>query len=225
MRNSLGVLADRTDAFRNLVRGAVFGIFMMPLGAAAEMATLSSGDLADLEEIDGSGYMEYYQHPDLGSFPFKSIYIEPVANEMPARQIYDQRFRPQQIDDLAEDFHSRLIAAFEATGLLTDTPDEDSLVISTALVFVTELEQESTGSHIQGSTATDRTRGSTIMEMAWRAGPGGQLVAAFRDGRSPRHHAPVGDYDDRFTDSRDVFDNWAMEFASMFGASDNSAIN
>jgi len=225
MTISLEIIAKRAGALRTVLGGAIFGVFMMPLGAAAEMSTLNSGDLAGLEEIEGSGYMEYYEHPDLGSFRFRTIYIEPVTNEMVARQIYDQRFRPQHIDDLAADFHARLLAAFEGTGLLTDTPDENTLVISTALTFVTELEQESTGSHIQGSTLTERTRGSTVMEMAWRAGPGGQLVTAIRDGRAPQNWAPVGDFDDRFTDNRDTFDVWAAEFASMFGAPSTAATN
>lgn len=225
MTISLNFIAERAGALKTIMGGAIFGFFMMPLGAAAEMSTLNSGDLASLEEIEDSGYMEYYEHPDLGSFRFRTIYIEPVANEMSVRQIYDQRFRPQQIDDLAADFHARLMAAFEGTGLLTDTPDENTLVISPSLVFVTELEQESTGSHIQGSTAADRTRGSTIMEMAWRAGPGGQLVTAIRDGRAPHYYAPVGDFDDRFTDSRDTFDVWAAEFAGMFGAPSPTATN
>lgn len=225
MNTSLNYIGERAGALRTILGGAIFGIFMMPLGAAAEMSTLNNDALAGLAEIEDSGYMEYYEHPDLGNFRFRSIYIEPVTNEMPSRQIYDQRFRPQQIDDLAADFHSRLMAAFEGTGLLTDTPDESTLVISTALVFVTELEQESTGSHIQGSTATDRTRGSTIMEMAWRAGPSGPLVTAIRDGRASQNWAPVGDFEDRFTDSRDTFDTWAAEFAAMFGAPSAAATN
>lgn len=225
MNTSLEMIADRASALRTAVGGAIFGFLMMPLGAAAEMSTLSTGDLAGLEDIEGSGYMEYYEHPEMGNFRFRTIYIEPVTNEMPVRQIYDQQFRPRHIDDLAADFHQRLLTAFEGTGLLTDTPDENTLVISTALTFVSELEQESTGSHIQGSSATDRTRGSTVMEMAWRAGPGGTLVAAIRDGRSPQNWAPVGDFDDRFTDSRDAFDLWAAEFSSMFGAPSTAATN
>jgi len=212
-------------AVRSTMMGAALGLFMLPLGATAEMTTVSRGALTDLHEVQDNGYMEFYQHPDLGSFEFKSIYIEPVANEMLVRQIYDQRFRPVQIDALAEDFYNRLQTAFEATGRLTDTPDENTLVISTSLVFVTELIQESTGSHIEGASATDRTRGSTIIEMTWHAGPGGQMVAAIRDGRAPHNYAPVGDFDDRFTDSRDAFDLWAGEFAAMFGASPQVATN
>jgi hypothetical protein len=63
------------------------------------------------------------------------------------------------------------------------------------------------------------------MEMTWRAGPNGPVVAAIRDGRTPYVYAPVTDREDRFTDARDTFDVWAMEFASFFGPVPESEMN
>jgi len=225
MKRPFVFVFGRATALQTVIRGAALGLIFMPLSAAAEMDTVDRSALAGLEEVQNSGYMEFYQHPELGSFQFKSIYIEPVRNEMPVRQIYDLRLRPEYIDALAADLHATMLEAFDATGLLTDEPDEDTLVISPALTFVTEYDEQTTGSHLGGARVQDRIRGNTIMEMTWRAGPGGTMVAAIRDGRTPHIYAPVSDRDDRFTDARDTFGVWATEFASFFGPAPSAEMN
>ncbi len=190
-------------------------LLILPFNAAA-MDTLDRAELSGLERVDDSRYMEFYQHPDMGGFEFKSIYIESAQNDMPLRLIYEQRLRPEYFDNLAADFHARLLTAFGATGLLTDEPDEGSLVISPSLVYATEYDERTTGTHLGGVRSQDRIRGHTIMEMTWRAGPDGIIVAAIRDGRTPHIYAPVTDREDRFTDARDSFDYWALEFSSFF---------
>lgn len=205
--------------------GAFVCAAFLPLSAAANMDTVSNAELSGLQEMPDTGYMEFYQHPDMGSYPFKDIYLEPVANEVPRRIISDFRWRPEHVDELAADFHRRLEAAFESTGRLTDSPGEDTLIIATSLVFVNEYTEQSTGSNLGGARVQDRHRGSTIMEMTWRAGTDGPLVAAIRDGRSPQIYAPVTDRDDEWTDARDTFDVWATEFASFFRPASSAEMN
>lgn len=199
--------------------------FILPTAASADMDTISNGEIAHLSAVENSGYMEFYQHPELGSFEFTSIYIEPVANEMPERQIRDFRFRPEEIDELASEFHDKLRDSFATTGLLTDEPDENTLIISTSLTYVSEYREESTGSRLSSRQASYRDRGDTIMEMTWRAGPGGELVAALRDGRTPQIYAPVADREDKFTDARDMMSVWAIELASFFGGGEDAMTN
>jgi len=225
MIRPLDFLFGQATAIQSIILGAALGLMMMPLGASAEMDTVDRSALAGLEAVENSGYMEFYQHAELGSFQFKSIYIEPVRNEMPDRQVYDLRLRPEYVDELAIDFHATMLEVFDATGLLTDEPSENTLIISPALIFVTEYEEQTTGSHLGGARIQDRIRGNTIMEMTWRAGPDGTMVAALRDGRTPHIYAPVSDREDRFTDARDAFGLWASEFASFFGPEPSSEMN
>jgi len=198
---------------------------MWPLGASAEMQTLRSSDLTGLERVEDTGFLEFYQNPDLGNFGFTSIYIAPAVNAVAPRYIYEQSLRPRHIDELTVDFHARMVAGFEATGLLTDEPDEDSLVITPSLTYVTEYDEWTTGTHLGGQRVQDRLRGRTVMEMTWHAGPGGELVAAFRDGRMPHIYTDVSDREDRFTDARDSFDAWAGQFASFFLPEPQDATN
>jgi len=190
------------------------------------MQTVDSGEISHLERVDDSAYLDFYQHPDPGSFESSSIVIEPVANDIPARLIYQQRLRPEQFDELATDFHARLIAQFEETGLLTGEPNENTLVISPSITYVTEYDEQETGTQLSaGSRWQNRIRGNTIMEMTWRAGQDGTVVTAIRDGRTPFQYSPVTDHDDRFTDARDSFDYWSQMFASFFLPEDQTATN
>ena len=203
----------------------VIGLAIMPLNASAEMRTVSSSEISHLSEIERSGYVEYYEHPEIGSFPFKNIYIEPVVNAMPVREIYQTLFRPVHVDELTADFHASLLRAFESTGLLTDEPGEDTLVISTSIIFVSQYDERTTGTHLAEASINNRIRGNAAMEMTWRAGPGGEIVAALRDGRWPEQYAPVTDRNDRFTDVHDIFNVWAMELTMFFGGEPETATN
>jgi len=103
------------------------------------------------------------------------------------------------------------------TGLLTDTPDENTLVISTSITDIAEFHQSMTGSHLRTAANDHLYRGGAIMEMIWRAGDGGEIVLAIRDGRTRQLNDPIGDRGDRFTDCRDTFQAWAVDLASFFG--------
>lgn len=196
---------------------------LAPLSAEAFMRTVSDAELAGLDQIEDTGYSEHYESLDIGSHEFGSIYIAPVENAMEQWEIYDRSLRPHHIDELTEDFHQRLIAALAPSGLLVDTPAEDSLVINVAITEVQEYHAFSTGSFIPDSAAGRRNRGGAVMEMTWHAGPGGPLLLAIRDGRQPHQEDPLRDPDDNFTDVKVVFDLWAADLAGFFGIAPQDA--
>jgi len=202
---------------RIAIAGAIVGMLTAPLSGFAAMKTLNRSDLAGLNEVEGSGFHELYQHPDLGSLGFTKVYIAPVANEVPSMDIYDMGLRPYHFDALAESFHETIVAAFGDSTLLTDTPDENTLVIEVSLVEAARLVQETTGSHLANASTDNLVRGGAFMEMSWRQGPGGDLVMAIRDGRRPEVYDPVLDSDDVWTDAKGAFELWSADIAGFFG--------
>lgn len=210
-----------TLAAGTLAAAAVFA----PLSAHAEMHSVTRSEIAHLNPVEGSIYAELYQHPDLANFPFNSIYIEDATNEMPTGEIYSRRWRPEYVDDLAALFTQNLRDAMEPTGMLVDEPGEQTLVISPRLMFVEEYDERTTGTNIREVAPQYRERGHAVMEMIWRAGPGGEIVTAVRDGRGHQNHDPVTDRDDRFTDAKDVFVIWANDLAGFFGSQPDEATN
>lgn len=211
---------------KQISRAAAFFVGAMviaPLSAEAFMRTASEEELAQLEPVEDSGYTEHYESPDIANYGFTRIYIAPVENAMEPYEIYDRRLRPEYIDDLALEFHGELVAALEPSGLLTDTPDEDTLIIRTALTEVQEYHAFSTGTNMADSFPGRRNRGGAVMEMRWFVGEGGPMVLALRDGRQPHPDDTLIDADDNFTDTRMVFGIWAEDLAGFFGASEAEA--
>lgn len=202
-----------------LSTGIIAAAFLIsPLGASAAMRTVERSEISHLEVMEDSGFAEFYQHPDIASFPFRSIYIEPVRNDMTEHDIYERRYRPHQIDALAELFYENLVEAMAPTGILVDEPTENTLVISTRLTDILEYDERTTGTSLGAVPSANRMRGNAAMEMVWYAGPGGEMVTALRDGRRPENHAPVTDRDDMWTDSKDIFLFWSASLANYFGA-------
>lgn len=197
---------------------AIVGTLITATDAAAYMRTIGRAEIAHLDVITDSNFVELYQHPDLEGFKFTSIYVEPVSNDVRREDIYGIGLRPFHYDALTEDYHARLIAALEDTGLLTNEPDSRTLVISVALTDAERFQQQTTGSHLSDAASSSLLRGGAIMEMVWRAGPGGDIVLALRDGRTMDLNSLVTDRDDRFTDTRDVFDIWAQDLRAFFGS-------
>ncbi len=212
---------------RIVFAAALITTLTVPLSANAFMRSVDASEIAHLETLSDSNFVEHYEHPELESFPFTRIYIEPITNHMQPQDIYDLSLRPRDIEALAEEFREKLLAAFDGSGLLTDEPDEHTLVISTAITDIGEFHQQTTGSHLANASAHNLMRGGAIMEMVWRAGPGGEIVLALRDGRTPEPSDPVTDRNDDFTDVRDAFDDWAADLSGFFGvaADDDVAMN
>jgi hypothetical protein len=206
------------------IAGAIAGILAFPLGAAAHMRTIDAALISHLDQVTETNFLELYEHQDLASYPFTHIYIEPVTNQMRREEIYAIGLRPYHYDALAEDFRARLVAAFEGTNLLTNEPDDQTLVISTAITDVVRFQQQTTGTHLTNVATGNLLRGGTIMEMVWRAGPGGEIILAIRDGRTMELNDPITDRSDRFTDSRDNFDAWASDLAAFFGITPSNDI-
>ncbi len=207
--------------------GAAFiaaGMAIAPLDAFAFMRTVSEAELSGLEEIEDSGYGEHYEHPDIGSFQFTSIYLAPVDNEVLDRESYSRFIRPEYIDALTVEFHDRLRNALLPTGLVVDAPTETSLIIETALMELGEYDEWTTGTNIAGTMSQNRIRGGAIMEMRWYAENGQTLVLALRDGRLFETYDPVTNRRDRFTDVKDAFDIWAVDLAGFFGVTPEDAV-
>lgn len=208
------------------IGGAIIaaGAFFAAMDASAFMRTVSEAELAGLETIENSGYNEHFELPNIGSFQFTSIYLAPVANEVEDDEIYIRYIRPEYFDELAVDFHERLSAALAPTGLLVDTPNENSLIIETSMMEVGNYEERTTGTNITSNMPQNRIRGGAIMEMRWYAENGQTLVLALRDGRGFNTYDPVTDRSDRFTDAKDVFDMWAVDLAGFFGVTPDEAL-
>ncbi len=206
---------------KTLIGGAICGALIIgtlavTTSAMAHMRTLNRAEISHLTRVRETGFVELYQHPDLESFAFTHIYFEPVTNRMQPQDIYDIDRRPRHIEELAEDFHEHLLHSFKNSGLLTSQPDERTLVISTAITDVGEFHEQTTGSHLARAPSSHLLRGGAVMEMVWRAGPEGEVVLALRDGRTPERYAPVTDRDDDFTDTRDAFEDWAVNLVDFF---------
>ena len=205
---------------RSLLAGAIFGLVLTPIGATAFMRSIDDEQIIHLDRMSGTNFMEHYAHSDIEEFGFTGIYFEPVRSEIPAHRLYDQDIRPSRIDNLAVEFHDMILATFEDSGLLTSTPTATTLVISTTLTDVQRFTADRTGTHLANVPPDNRERGGATMEMVWRAGSGGEIVLAIRDGRQPEIYDPVTDQNDRMTDIRDAFGVWTDELAFFFAISD-----
>ncbi len=210
---------------RSTIAGAAIAFALAPVGASAFMRSVSDAELAGLDRIEDSGYIELYQSPDLDSIAFTSIYIEPVINIMNEREIYESNFRPHHVDELCEDYRAVLLEALAPTGLLVDEPSERTLIITPYITDIREYTEWTTGTFVAGSNPGRRIRGGAVMEMTWRAGPGGDMVLALRDGRQMEQVDPVRDREDRFSDARSVFDMWGTDLAGFFGLDPEVATN
>ena len=210
---------------RTLLAGTVLALVALPLSATAFMRTIDNSQILNLERLTGTNFMEHYAHPDIEDYGFGGIYFEPVTSSVTDLRIYEQDLRPAQIDALAEEFHAKLLARFERSGLLVDTPDENTLVISTALTDVERFTADFTGTHLADAPPDNRDRGGAVMEMVWRAGVGGDIVLALRDARQPEIYHPVTDQNDRLTDVHDAFDTWTEEMAYFFALDDEIPTN
>jgi len=199
---------------------AVVGTLAMAATASAHMRTISRGELADLDRQETTSFQEYYEHPDLGSFEFTGIYLEHVSNQVRSADIYDMDLRPERVDRLMEDFHALLRNELEASGLLRDEPGPRTLVISNAVIEIGEYHEFSTGTHLARTASANRVRGGAIIEMVWRAGPGGDVLLALRDSRGPSLYEEVSDHDDTLTDARHAFQAFAVQLAGFFSSAD-----
>ena len=202
---------------RNIAAGALLSMLAFPLGANAAMTTVDRSELEGMDVVADSGFAELYQDPDIGNLTFHSIYIAPVVNEVASMDVYDMGLRPYHIDALGTDFRERVIAAFGDSSLLTDTPDENSLVITLSLIEVARMTEVTTGSHLARASIENTIRGGANIEMTWRKGVEGDLVMAIRDGRRPEQYDPVAYPGDRWTDVKGAFDDWSTDMAGFFG--------
>lgn len=196
---------------RTLLAGTVLALVALPLSATAFMRSVEGSQIIHLDRLAGTNFMEHYAHPEIEEFTFSGIYFEPVTNGVTDYRTYEQDLRPAEIDELAAEFHSKLVARFSGSGLLEDAPGAQTLVISTTLTDIERFVPDFTGTHLTNAPSDNLSRGGAVMEMVWRAGAGGDIVLAIRDGRQPEIYHPVSDQDDRFTDTHDAFDIWTDE--------------
>ncbi len=210
---------------RLLLAGLVLSLMVFPLSASAFLRSIEGAELLHLNRLTGTNFMEHYAHPEIESYRFTGIYFEPVINRIEDYRIYDQDLRPSHTEELAGEFHAKILQAFSGTDLLVQEPGPRTLVISTYLTNVERFIVEGTGTHLAEAPPDYRTRGGATMEMIWRAGPGGDIVLALRDGRQPEIYDPVGNQDDRFTDIREAFDVWAENLAFFFAVNERVPTN